>query len=656
MSVLLVEDDRLSLFVYAEFIRNITTDVYTAANGLEGLKIFKEVRPDIIITDIMMPKLDGLEMIRQIKQIDQQVKVIMISGHSEVEYFIRSIDLGVDGYLLKPVDNKRLENKINELGKNVILSQRVAETEKKFKDFAAMLPQIVFEADLQGKLTFVNKLALEKFDYTSRDIEKGLFLHDVISDVHEITQDNIQEIILSDKIYHEYEVECKTRGGNLFPALIYTSGIIENDKIVGIRGVMVDITTRKRMMEELKSLNLELEEKVKQRTLLLSNEIKEKEKAEKALIKAKEKAEESDQLKGIFLSNVSHEIQTPIKAIISFSNLLQAPNLDPKRRNELMSIIDSNSNALLNLTNDILEFTRLQSNTVKFFNINFELNLFLKELFPVFDSLKREESEKTIKLKFRQAGKGKPVMITSDPSRLRQIFTNLISNAFKYTHEGQVEYGYRVLNKTDIQFYVADTGLGISDEYQKKIFERFIQEPKPLSIKKEGSGLGLPITQSLIKMLNGRIWVESSLGKGSKFIFEIPDIIMKAESHPAEDKYMWTDKQVLIIEDEIQDYLSLEEILKNRVKIHFLNNVEQALEFCNDYLNIDVCLVSWVRGNDLSIIEQIKAKNSMHKVICLLDGKTRDKDKKVLREHFHGILSKPFDKDEVLMTLDLHLK
>ena len=387
LSVLLVEDDRLSLFVYAEFIRNIVKDVYTAADGREGVEVYKQNRPDIIVTDIMMPKLDGLEMIREIKQIEPNVKVIMISGHSEADYFIRSIDLGVDGYLLKPVDNKRLKNKINDLGKNILLSQKVAETEKKFQDFAALLPQIVFEADLNGKLTFVNQLALKKFGYTKEEIAKGLYLNDVISSDHGKSQNDIEEIIRAGMIYHEEEVVCISKNGNQFPTLIYTNSIFEDDQLNGIRGVVIDISSRKEMMEELKSLNQELEEKVKDRTQLLSNEIREKEKVEQALIKAKEKAEESDELKGIFLANVSHEIQTPIKAIISFSNLLQSPNLDEKRRQEMMSVIDGNSNALLNLTNDILEFTRLQSNTVKLFNINFELNLFLEELFPVFDNL-----------------------------------------------------------------------------------------------------------------------------------------------------------------------------------------------------------------------------------------------------------------------------
>ncbi|MDT8392992.1 MAG: response regulator [Bacteroidales bacterium] len=655
ISVLLVEDDRLSLMVYSEFLKKIVARVYTAMSGNEGLDTFMQMHPEIIITDIMMPGMDGLEMIRQIKKIDQQVKVIMISGHSDIDYFIRSIDLGVDGYLLKPIDNVRLENKISELGETIQLSKKVAETEKKFQDFAALLPQVVFEADPEGRFTFVNRLALKKFGYTRKDFEKGLYMYDVISLENKRTKKDIRNIIASGANMQEQELMCRTKKGDLFPALIYTSGTTENGKLSGIRGVMVDITSQKKMMEELRSLNFELEEKVKERTIRLSDEIKEKEKAERELIKAKEKAEESDHLKGVFLANVSHEIQTPIKAIISFSNLLHAPNQDEKRREELVSIIESNSNALLNLINDILEFTKLQSQEIKLYRINFELNLFLKELFPVFETLKKKRSEKDIKLKTSLGAGSAEIVINSDPSRLRQVLTNLISNAFKFTHEGYVEYGYRIIDETGIRFHVKDTGLGISKQYQKKIFERFIQEPDPLGAKKEGTGLGLPITQSLISKLGGKIWVESASGKGSTFFFEIPRIIVAHESSKPIEKDEWKEKQVLIIEDDIKDYIALEEMLKGKVKLHYFNSAEQALEFYNSNTQVDLCLIGWDGNQDIELIKKIREKNPLQSIIGLFDSSLKGKAKSDLKKHFSAVLSKPVRKTELFKLLKHHL-
>lgn len=655
ISVLLVEDDRLSLMVYSEFIKKLVTEVYTAGDGLEGISVYRKYQPDIIITDIRMPGLDGLEMIRKIKAESPQVKVIMISGHSEVDYLIQSIELGVDAYLLKPVDNKKLEEKVEELGKTILLSKKVAETEKKFHDFAALLPQIVFEADLEGRLTFVNELALKKFQYNKKDLAKGLFLQDMLVEKHQQKARDIKSIIKSSRVYQDQEVICKTRKGDHFPALIYTSGIIDDGELSGVRGVMVDITTRKKMMEELKNLNLELEEKVAERTRRLSNEIKEKELAEKELIKAKEKAEESDQMKGVFLGNVSHEIQTPIKAIISFSKLLQSPGLDDARRTELISIIESNSNALLNLTNDILEFTRLQSKTVKLFLILFDLNLFLKELYPVFETLKRKKSDKNIKLILDVPNEKQAVMIKSDPSRLRQIFTNLISNAFKFTHTGHVKYGYTIVKGNAIRFFVEDTGLGISKTYQKKIFERFIQEPKPLTARKEGTGLGLPITQSLISKLKGRIWVDSKQGKGSIFYFEIPERLLSEKDSKKRNELKWEDRQMLIIEDEIKDYIRLEELLKNRIQLHYLNNIDQAVEFCSSNKKIDICLYGLKKKADLNLIDNIRLYSPGIKVIAIMNEKSENDEKQRLKSHFDDVISKPFRKDKILRVLDSQL-
>jgi PAS domain S-box-containing protein len=655
LSVLLVEDDKLSLYVYSEFMRNVVTDVYLASDGLEGLELFKERRPHIIITDIRMPGMDGLAMIREIKKIDPDVKVIMISGHSEADYFIRSIDLGVDGYLLKPVDNKRLENKIIELGRNILLRQKVAESEKKFRDFAELLPQVVFEASTDGRLTFVNRFALEKLNYTDKDFERGLSLQDVIIRDGGRRDEKIMDIITRDINQQEKEVMCRTRKGKFFPALIYTSGIIENGQLAGIRGVMVDISSRKKMLEELQTLNQELEKKVLERPLLLSNEIREKEKAEKALIQAKEKAEESDKMKGIFLANVSHEIQTPIKAIISFSNLLQSTGLSDERRLELTGIIESNSNALLNLTNDILEFTKLQANVVKLFRIDFDVTLFLEELFPLFESHRSRELGRDIRLKLTIPRDHKVLLINSDPSRLKQIFSNLISNAYKFTQEGYVEYGFNVKEGNRIRFFVRDTGFGISKKYQRKIFDRFIQEPQSLNIKREGTGLGLAISQSLIRMLGGEIWVESEPGKGSSFYFEFPEIIVDKNISEESREYVWKDKQILIIEDDISDYIALEEILKNRVKIHYLDSHAHALEFCKNNSGIHLCLFHWSKNSDTDLIDGIRAGNPKPGILAMLEAGFPARIKKSLRKSFDGFIRKPLVKDEVLIILDRHL-
>jgi CheY-like chemotaxis protein len=292
---------------------------------------------------------------------------------------------------------------------------------------------------------------------------------------------------------------------------------------------------------------------------------------------------------------------------------------------------------------------------VKLFRINFDVKLFLKELFPVFDSLRREQTESSIRLKFSVPKNPESVLVSSDPSRLRQVFTNLISNAFKFTHRGYVEYGFEINKNRSIRFFVKDTGLGISKEYQEEIFKRFVQEPRPLTAKKEGTGLGLSITQSLISMLEGEIWVESELGKGSIFYFEFQDIMIGGDPDTSED-YSWENKEILVIEDEISDYVSLEDILKGRVKVHYVDSPESALEFCSVNEQIDVCLYHWRPGQSLDFIHDIQKMKKDHPVIACLDRGVKGNHKDIIKKHFSDNIIKPYGEQNVLRTLDKFLR
>ena len=388
---------------------------------------------------------------------------------------------------------------------------------------------------------------------------------------------------------------------------------------------------------------------------IIANTIQRK-RYDEELIKAKEKAEESDKSKSVFLANISHEIQTPIKAIISFSHLLQSPELSDKRKREFISIIDSNSQALLNLTNDILEFTKLQSNIINLYKIDFDLNLFLKELNTVFNSLKEKKGKDSIKLKLHIPDNDKPLIIYSDPSRLKQIFSNLIGNAFKFTIKGFVEYGYEILEGDTILFHVTDTGLGISKKYQKLIFDRFIQEPKPLNIKKEGTGLGLAITQSLINKLGGKIWIDSDLGKGSTFFFNIPNLIVTDADQSKHKKFLWQDKQVLIVEKYIRNYIRLEEILKKYTKLMYVTDGIQALEMCKTNKNIDLIMFdSALTNNDkINMFTQLKEINKDITLIIITDDDSFDMEKEPYNQ-FDDHISKPFDDKKILETLNKYL-
>lgn len=239
---------------------------------------------------------------------------------------------------------------------------------------------------------------------------------------------------------------------------------------------------------------------------------------EKELIATKEKAEESDRMKTIFLHNLSHEIRTPMNAIIGFSNLLIDNELSEKKRNKYISIIQSSSNQLLSIINDILTISSLETKqeTINIDKVN--INNLLTELLIIFEP---QAQSKNIAISLNCNLNEQQAEIYTDKTKITQILHNFINNALKFTLKGFIEFGYRLIEKK-LEFYVKDTGIGIKQEDQKNIFERFQQANDEIQQDFGGTGLGLSISKAFTELLGGKIWVESEIEKGSTFYFTIP--------------------------------------------------------------------------------------------------------------------------------------
>jgi len=272
-----------------------------------------------------------------------------------------------------------------------------------------------------------------------------------------------------------------------------------------------------------KELAFQNEEKEKRASeLVIANEelfFQNKEKVMRAaeLIIAKEKAEESDKLKTAFLRNMSHEIRTPLSAIIGFSALLNDENNTKEDIREFTTLISQSGKRLIETVNNVLDIAKIQTGQVEIKKKPIFIYSLFSDLFTYFIPL---ANKKNIRLKYHNEGSG-CIIIYSDETRLYQIFTNLISNALKFSESGNIDFGYEV--KGDfVQFYVKDTGIGIHSDYYDTIFDRFIQAEQSLSRGYEGSGLGLAICKGLVGLLGGRIGVESKVNCGSSFFFTIP--------------------------------------------------------------------------------------------------------------------------------------
>jgi PAS domain S-box-containing protein len=239
---------------------------------------------------------------------------------------------------------------------------------------------------------------------------------------------------------------------------------------------------------------------------------------ENELVKAKEKAEESDRLKTSFLQNISHEIRTPMNGILGFSELLCKPGLSDEKRKSYNEIIRNSGQYLLQIINDVLDISQIETSQVNIINSYIDVNKILISKYK-FYALQAEK--KNIKLIFEPNPELQSCLLYSDDVKIKHILNNLITNAIKFTHNGSVTFGCK-LSENKLVFFVQDTGIGISAENQNIIFERFRQIENSSHGHVGGSGLGLAITKAYVELLGGKIWMESKLNVGSCFYFSLP--------------------------------------------------------------------------------------------------------------------------------------
>lgn len=244
-----------------------------------------------------------------------------------------------------------------------------------------------------------------------------------------------------------------------------------------------------------------------------------REEIEKKLIEEQKRATESDRLKSAFLANMSHEIRTPMNAIIGFSELLDDDSHKPDDKKEFVKHIRKNGEMLLHLLNDIIDISKIEANLLSIKKRTFSLNKFLDEIEQHYDGIIASKKGNDVTFSIVKPST-EDCMVTTDQLRLRQVLDNLIGNAIKFTSKGRIELEVKVL-ENNLNFRVADTGIGISPKHQQTIFERFIQAEHGHNVNFGGTGLGLAISKNIVELLGGKIGVESEPGKGSTFYFSV---------------------------------------------------------------------------------------------------------------------------------------
>jgi len=538
----------------------------------------------MVIADILMPEMDGYEMCHRIKTDEKlwDIPVILLTSLSDTTDVIKSLECGADCYVMKPYNEQYLLSRINHvlenkhllLGKkpervldiffagrnykirsntlqilnlllstydsavqkdielaegekelilmNTSLEQKVEERKKELKAQLAQRIEAekilkrseekyrelvdnaligVFISNIQGKTLFANEAFRIMLEYESVEellsVKSQVFYKD--PEDRNILFSQLRE---SGKV-NEYEIKFITKTG-ITKHVILSAGL-EGDMF---SGMILDITGRKLAEERLK-------------------------KHQNELINAKENAERSERLKPAFLTNMSNEILTPMNSLIGFSELLSDPDLPAEKLTEYTDQINKSCNYMINLIDNIIDIAKIESGEVKISLSECNINLMLLDLYAYYDQEIKEKGERQIHLHLKRANKEKNFAILTEPYRLKQVFSNLLGNAIKYTDSGSVEFGYAILTEGDlqprpiIQFYVKDTGRGISKEKLDFIFDRFRQSEDSYIKVYDGAGLGLPISKAYVELLGGRMWCKSKVGKGSEFYFTLPYNLVK---------------------------------------------------------------------------------------------------------------------------------
>ena len=383
------------------------------------------------------------------------------------------------------------------------------------------------------------------------------------------------------------------------------------------------------------------------------------------LVKAKVAAEESDRLKSAFLANMSHEVRTPLNGILGIAQvLLKTKDLAPNIQNDVKMIVESGS-SLLALIEDIMDISKIEAGQMKIKYKPFLLNNLMDQLYSMFLVhplyVHKNSGQKNIELKYTKPEGN--VTIMSDPDRLQQIFVNLIGNALKFTQKGYVSFGCTI-KRQEIVFHVKDSGIGIPKEKTEQVFERFTQVDNTLARKFSGSGLGLAISKGLTTLLNGKIWCESNLGKGSHFYFTIPyhpTTMMTVSGTPQKRSptdYDWSKYTVLIVEDDIINFKVIEAMLRNtKINVIHADNGVLAIEHVQLFPQIDIILMD-VHLPEMSGLEatgRIKKINMNLPIIAQTANAMSEDKEKCLEAGCADYISKPIDMGDLFAKIAKYL-
>jgi PAS domain S-box-containing protein len=395
--------------------------------------------------------------------------------------------------------------------------------------------------------------------------------------------------------------------------------------------------------------------------LAIIRDVNKRKEYEKELIEATKKANHANKLKSMSLASMSHELRTPLNSIIGFSDLLLDEDTTDNERAQFTQLIQSAGRSLMQLIGDIIDISKIEAGEVTIQKAEFNVNSFLQEIFLAFNHEKENREKSNIELKLILSDQINDLKIETDAHRLRQVFSNLLTNSLKFVEEGYIEFGYSSVSPNNIQFFVKDTGVGINADKKDIIFDQYGQDKDSYGWNKEGTGLGLAISKSFVELLGGDIWVDSELNEGSTFYFTIP---LNVTPVSKTDKYLnkslnidcvnWSNHTILIVDDVRQNYIYLNGLLVHtKATILWVQNGKEAVDICRENKSIDMVLMD-IRMPVMDGFEASKIIKDDNPDICIVAQtafSSNEDRKKSLDNLCDGYLAKPISYRELFSVL-----
>jgi PAS domain S-box-containing protein len=390
-------------------------------------------------------------------------------------------------------------------------------------------------------------------------------------------------------------------------------------------------------------------------------DITEKKLSEIAMLKARELAESSVKAKRRFLANVSHEIRTPMHAILGLSEQLSLSELKPEQA-ILIQIIHDSSKALMNIINDVLDLSKIEEGKFTLDELVFDPGQLIKQTYALFAS---QAQKKGIAFVLHQPEKDENVYL-GDPARIRQVYANIINNAIKFTEQGSINIDLRLekngLDQTSIVFICKDTGVGMSETMKKRIFEEFVQEDESFHRKYGGSGLGLSITNELVKLMKGEIIVESKKNAGTTITINIPVRAITDKSFKKADDVFPINLRalqqirILAAEDNEFNRLLMKFIFeKNKIPYDFAENGKVAVDLAASK-HYDIILMD-IQMPEMDGLEATQLLRKQHgneiPIIAITANAIKEELEYYLKNGFTDYLTKPFEEKKLLQKLSL---